>query len=659
MEERYARMVVDQVLNLVKTKYQEIETYRQHALEAKKQELRHITSVVGGYIASEYNNVRKGLITENEAKQKVLQNIRTFRYGRDDYIWVSNFQSVLISHPDPNLHNADFLKVVDVNGNLIVPPMVKVARENGEGFTSYCWNRLGRREPSEKLTFSRLFSPWQWVYGTGVYIDDIKEEVARRKNELIDQLREILNDIVIGKTGYMYIFDDQKNMIIHPNKALEGGNITGMIDPLTGNPSADELMAVSGQDNPVLAYQWDRLSDPGNYVYDKLGWVRFFPGFKWYIASSVYTTELHETGKSMTRQILWVTGVICVLALLVGYGFLRRIVRPIEKLSKLALKVQAGNLNVKSNIRRSDEIGILAQEFDHMVESLRGHVEMLDRKVQEKTQELSENLYRLEEANRQIMDSIEYGRTIQKSMLPDRQEMRSHMGQYFLIWKPKDLIGGDFIWFSPLVNGYRLAVMDCTGHGVPGAIMTMIAASALARAANIVTDADPALILQEMNVMVQEILNQHLKTTKSDDGLDIGLCQVDFTKKILTFAGARIGLFYIKGVDINEIKGDRESLGYKSSNPNYRFTNHCISIESKICCYMSTDGLTDQIGGKKGLPFGKKRLKYILAANQDKCLGGQETELNRVWQEYRKDAEQRDDVTVLGFVVPPEKGAGT
>jgi signal transduction histidine kinase len=254
-EERYARMVVDQVYNLVKAKHQEIESYRRLALEAKKQELKDITAVVGGYITSEYNRAARGVISQAEAKRRALAAVRTFRYGNDDYIWISNFQSVLISHPDPKLNNKDFSHVRDVHGNLIVPPMVKVAREHNEGFTSYWWNRLGRSRPSQKLTFSKLFPGWKWVYGTGVYIDDIDAEVARRKADLIDQLREILKGIVIGRTGYMYIFDDQKQMILHPNKNLEGRNITGMQDPLTGKPIADELMRVSRLRNNVLAYR--------------------------------------------------------------------------------------------------------------------------------------------------------------------------------------------------------------------------------------------------------------------------------------------------------------------------------------------------------------------------------------------------------------------
>jgi signal transduction histidine kinase len=205
MEEKFALSVLDRVLKLVAVKYAEIEQYRKFALEMKKQELKDIVSVVYGYVDSEYKSSFRGdPLEQRNLQDRVIQNVRNMRYGNNDYIFISDFDYVLICHPDDTQQGKDYSGVRDVYGNLMIPLLVTTAITMEEAFTSYWWKRLGKTEPCEKLTYSRLFLPWQWVLGTGVYIDDIEEEVNRRKKNLIEQLRNMMNRIVIGKTGYMY-----------------------------------------------------------------------------------------------------------------------------------------------------------------------------------------------------------------------------------------------------------------------------------------------------------------------------------------------------------------------------------------------------------------------------------------------------------------------
>ena len=127
--------------------------------------------------------------------------MRAFRYGDTEYFWIANYQSVLISHPDDKLNGADFSQVKDVHGNLIVPPMVKIAREDGNGFYSYWWRRLGREEPVEKLSYAKHFFAWNWVFGTGFYIDDIEEEARHWQASMIENLAVSFSRITLAKTG--------------------------------------------------------------------------------------------------------------------------------------------------------------------------------------------------------------------------------------------------------------------------------------------------------------------------------------------------------------------------------------------------------------------------------------------------------------------------
>ncbi len=652
MEERFAVSLLDRVLNMVEVKYEEIEQYRNVALQMKKKELKDIVSVVYGYVDTEYNaSFEDGSMGQSHTQDRVIRNVRNMRYGNNDYVFISDFDFVLICHPDDKLQGKDYSGIRDVYGNLIVPLLVTTARTMEEGFTSYWWNRLGKTKPSEKLTYSRLFMPWAWVLGTGVYIDDIEEEVARRKKSLIEQLRTMMNRIVIGKTGYMYIFDSKMNMIIHPNPKLEGTNFEPIKNPLTGKSLARELAAVAHQENNELAYVWDRPTDPGNYVYDKISWVSYFKGFDWYIGSSVYTDELYDNSKVLAKRILLSSILAFIASLILGSFFLKRLVRPIEHLSKVALQVQKGDLEVRSGIRRDDEIGILANEFDTMVEELKDHVEELDSKVREKTRELNENYDKLQTANRQIIDSIQYAETIQHGILPKKEDLALDMKDHFVIWKPKDIIGGDFYWFSAQKEGFLIAVADCTGHGVPGAIMTMIAGMALQQVVKEVDSTDPTVILKALNQMVQRVLNQHTSEALSDDGLDIGICHVSRDRNTIRFSGARIDLYYTLGGELMFVKGDKQSIGYKASDTQYDYACHVIHLETDMRFYMTTDGLLDQGGGPKGFPFGKRRFREFLVEHIDETLEEQKGALKRKIGKYQGNEEQRDDVTVLGFMV--------
>lgn len=271
--------------------------------------------------------------------------------------------------------------------------------------------------------------------------------------------------------------------------------------------------------------------------------------------------------------------------------------------------------------------------------------------LKQKNDILEESYARLGEANRRIMDSIRYAHTIQLAILPKREEICRYVTDSFVIWKPKDVIGGDFFWFEAHQDDFLLAVIDCTGHGVPGAIMTMIAATTLDRVVHEAGCCDPAPILKELNFHVRRILHQQTSGAGSDDGMDIGLCHVNCTNRLLTYAGARISLFYAREGSVYEIEGDRQSLGYKSSDVAYTYTHHSVPFYSSTSFYITTDGLIDQIGGKKKLPFGKRRLQSFLTEHYQKPFEQQKALLTKTFENYQGDETQRDDMMIIGFCI--------
>jgi two-component system sensor histidine kinase ChiS len=254
-----------------------------------------------------------------------------------------------------------------------------------------------------------------------------------------------------------------------------------------------------------------------------------------------------------------------------------------------------------------------------------------------------------EAVNKKIMESIQYAKIIQSSLLPYDEQVKTYLPKSFFIWKPRDIVGGDMFYTESFEDGFIVVLMDCTGHGVPGAFMTMIASTHLKRIVKDEECHEPSEILKRLNFLVKTSLQQDTEHVQSDDGLDAIICFVKPHQKLLTFAGAKLPLYYINNNKINVIKGDRQSIGYKKSDLNFQFTAHIINIEQGMSFYLTTDGFIDQLGGSKRFPFGKKRFKQLLMKNTHKSFDEQAEKLLQTFNEYQGDNDRMDDVTVVGF----------
>ncbi len=321
-------------------------------------------------------------------KNEVIYLAKKIRYGQDNYFFINGYDHKVIAHPYLT-KGTDFSTRQDSQGTLIVPPMIKVARKNGEGFTRYWWKKNpDKNETFEKLTFSKDFPSWEMVISTGSYIDNIQKEVDKRKTELIEQLRNIMDNTTVGKSGYLFIVDDQAKMIIHPNEYMEGKDTKDMKNPSTGNNIFDDLTAAA-KAGQALHFKWDRPNDKGNYIYDKIAWVEYIPIFKWYIASSAYTQDLQQTSRQLKNTILFIGLIVLSLSFLVSFIFFRKLLKPISTLSALASRVALGDYSARSHFKNSDEIGILSREFNAMIDTIEDNIYNLDQNVTEKSKEIA------------------------------------------------------------------------------------------------------------------------------------------------------------------------------------------------------------------------------------------------------------------------------
>lgn len=269
--------------------------------------------------------------------------------------------------------------------------------------------------------------------------------------------------------------------------------------------------------------------------------------------------------------------------------------------------------------------------------------EEMESQVRERTRELAET-------NRKIMDSIDYAKRLQESILATRAELAAAFRDYFILWQPRDVVGGDFYWLRRLDDDRVLfAVADCTGHGVPGALMTMAVNLALHHIVD-QNHTEPAEILAELNHQIKAALHRNDSGEMTDDGLDIGICRIDRNQRLI-FAGAKISLYIGREGEVTRIKGDNKSLGYRQSADTLTFDVHEWAIRPGDRFYMTTDGYLDQNGGEKDLPFGRNRLSEVIARQDGVSLADQETAFAAALREYMHGEAQRDDITIVGFTV--------
>jgi len=259
-------------------------------------------------------------------------------------------------------------------------------------------------------------------------------------------------------------------------------------------------------------------------------------------------------------------------------------------------------------------------------------------------------------ANRQkkdILDSIEYASRIQNALLPPDYMLEKGLSEYFLFFKPRDVVSGDFYWMTQKDNKIIIAAADCTGHGVPGAFMSMLGIAFLNEIVNRITENKHVFSLQANEILNQlrnyiiQSLHQDQDKSDSKDGIDIALTIIDFNNKKIQFAGAHNSLILIRNNEIIEKKADRMPVAiHKKADKS--FTNHELDIKEDDMIYLFSDGYPDQIGGSKGRKFMSRKFKELLLEIHQKPMEEQKQILNNKFEEWKSGYQQLDDVLIIG-----------
>ena len=365
----------------------------------------------------------------------------------------------------------------------------------------------------------------------------------------------------------------------------------------------------------------------------------------WVIMSEIDKDEAFAHVYDLRKNIL-----VIFIGLLISIAFaslfiLRKITKPIKELTTTAEELADGNLEVEIDPRGGDEIGTLVKSFIHMQDSVQDLIHNLEDKVEARTEELQKKKEMVEEKNREVLDSINYALLIQKAILPTKAKIKSALPNSFVYFKPKDIVSVDFYWMHKSADEVIIGAIDCTGHGVPGALVSVVGANGLNRCVKEFNLTKPAEILDKLSELVKETFEKDEDQVK--DGMDGALCAIDLKNKSLTYAGANNPLWIIRNAtgEIEEIKANKQPIGnFEFAKP---FTNHELQMETGDTVYIFSDGYVDQFGGAKGKKFKYRTLKNLLLKHKSESLEAQYQLLDKVFIDWKGNLEQLDDVCMI------------
>lgn len=333
---------------------------------------------------------------------------------------------------------------------------------------------------------------------------------------------------------------------------------------------------------------------------------------------------------------------------------LNRLVAGLKSTKDFANAVGAGKYN--TNYEPLSDKDVLGIALLKMREDLEENERVLEKKVVERTKEVVAQKDEIEKQNekiselyKEVTDSIKYAKRLQEAILPPNQLVKQILPNSFILYKPKDIVSGDFYWIEQKNNKTYFAAVDCTGHGVPGAFMSILGNNALNEAFRKYDT--PAEILDDLNKGISEKLHNNALGSTTKDGMDLSLCCYDATKKELEYAGAYNPLYLIRNNEIIETKADKFAIGTFFENQNQKYTNHTFQLQEKDKIYIFSDGYADQFGGAKGKKLMYKQFRdYLLAVHVEPLVKQKELLDNNI-ETWKGKLDQVDDILVIGVTI--------
>jgi sigma-B regulation protein RsbU (phosphoserine phosphatase) len=627
VEQQAARDVLYLVLQTIENQYQDMMDHNRKVLDMRKEAMRNLSALVVSTIDRFYDLYRKGLLSEDEAKRQALEQVKSIRYGHDDYFFVYDANYTAISHPDPLFMGKNLKNYRDAKGVLVVQELMKASREQGGGFVPYWWKRLNEKNPVRKMGYAIFYPKWQWMIGTGLYIDDLDDEFRRKLDAIVVQLKATFSKIRAKKGASLFLFDGKGKLVISPS---------GWGDE---RPRFQELMSAAETPDRPLRYLVQTAPTSAKKTWREAYVVHFQP-LDWYIVGTFDEAELEKPGKILMQKAVVFMLVATLVSLALAYIIAAKVTRPLSQLAGYAKSLPSRDFRpepdsaVQALSNRGDEVGRLAEAFlfmQKMLQSYLGH-------LKETTA-----------AKERIESELKIAHDIQMSMVPKTFPPFPHRKEFdiYATLVPAREVGGDFYDFF-FIDDRRLcfAVGDVSGKGVPASLF-MALTKTMFRATGGRQNATAELILSRLNGEICRDNDSCMFVTVFCAVLDVRTGQLEYSN-----AGHNLPYLLSDGVVTALSNPGGMALGVTDSTKFY--AGH-IMLKPGDRLVLYTDGVTEAMDKHDEL-FSEGRLETTLHGVNG--LSSKEV-IERVVEEVQRfstGAPQSDDITllVLSYLGPKE-----
>lgn len=424
--DRHGIDLMNAVLLTIENEYRSLEFHRHITVERRKVSLKDVVIVAMSHLKELYGEVQRGKISESVARREALEQLRQLRYANGvGYFWVNDLSEPIpkvLMHPilpeqedGRSAVDDKYYRATQGHEHLLVL-IAKLIRRDQEGFVNYRWNKptsQGVTEEQPKISYVRLFKPWNWVVGSGVYLDDIEAEVQQRLDEILVELKRTFSRVHVAQNGYMFIFDGQGNTLIHPDARGEFAD--------HGFPNAGQFKRAAATPNVPIEYHWHHPRYAGAQ-HAKRAYVSYFKPLDWYIVSTMYLDDLAHSGYELRRDILMVSGLVLLVAAMVSYLFSYSLTRPLLLLTDVARRIEhSQDMDISVPICGASETRELGQVLQNMLASMKGLLH--DKEAAMRAIEVSNN--DLIAANKQLAREMVERQEAQQALENNEQKYRS------------------------------------------------------------------------------------------------------------------------------------------------------------------------------------------------------------------------------------------
>ncbi len=381
--------------------------------------------------------------------------------------------------------------------------------------------------------------------------------------------------------------------------------------------------------------------------------------------------------KNEMFKFIIIFGLTLIVVILLIYRKTKVITDPIKKLADSVVRITDGHLNERAAVVGNNEITTLSEQFNAMIEQLEAYTNELEEMVKERTAEIerqkeeieaqrdslqeqrnilaetNDNLQKaymeIEEQKKHVEDSIHYASRIQNAILPPDSYVQEIIPNSFVLYLPKDIVSGDFYWMTKKKEYVMVAAVDCTGHGVPGAFMSIVGNNQLNYAVNVLGKRKPGEILDALNEGVSHTLRQSRRVSSVKDGMDLALVTYNTRGNTLAYAGAFNPLLLVRDNEMTVYRADKFPIGSYYDDPDRHYTNHEIKLEKNDMIYIFSDGYPDQFGGPENRKFMSKKFRQMLLDIHANPMDKQKEILKDILVDWKGDQQQVDDILVIGI----------